>query len=318
MRLRAGDHRGRGQVCVPLVGVVVTMVTVLGWTPGARGQVEGAPLPASRGDGASDSARSALPDWRVEVNARAWWLSPSGKIRLPGSSAAGNGDMVRVDDLNLDTPRFGPYAEVHVESSPWRLSFGGGAFSLDRDQTEASRTFQVGELGVSPGDSLSVSFEFVTTQVTAGYRLGQHDFKAHSVCPEDAVDTVLTAYVVGGVRLYEFDVSVRQNAPAGSGPSSAQSDQLFVEPIVGVRLEAEIARRFGIDFELTGGGYGDSDRSSLSVDVSVAFAWRPCEAVGVEIGWRQLAYRARDGEIPGEFEYNGRMAGLFAGLTVRF
>ena len=46
--------------------------------------------------------------------------------------------------------------------------------------------------------------------------------------------------------------------------------------------------------------------------------WRPHPNVGVQIGWRQVAYWLNDGEGEDEFEYNGRMAGIQGGLVIRF
>lgn len=287
---------------------------------GAAKPTEHAVVTPEPGKPPERSLESILAPWTVRIDPHVWWVSPSGSIKLPASSsgAASNGDSVRVERLNLDSPRLSPYLEAQINADPWRFSLSGGSFSLDRGHTTADSAFQLGDMPVSIGDSLAVSFDFTTVEASAGYRFWRHDFKASSRHPEDAWDTVVSTYVVGGVRLEDVNAAVRLNNPPVGGVGSVASHQVFVEPFAGIRLEAELARHFGVDFQLTGGGFADSDKSSITIDVAVAFAWRPWDNVGVQIGWRQLAFTLKDGHSPQEFEYSGRMAGVFAGVTIRF
>lgn len=221
---------------------------------------------------------------------------------------------MRLERLNLDTPRFSPLGEVHINADPWLVSFSGAAYSLSRDETFADRTFRIGDVSVTEGDLLDVDFDYASAELTVGRRIYHRDFLTLSADPAMGTPIALTIYALGGVRLYDIDVSVR-NASAG-GISASQ--QFFVEPILGAKAVAEVAEDFTIDLQVSGGFYADSDRSASSLDISLAFTWRPHENVGVQLGWRQLLSWLEDGEGAGEFSFNGGLAGLYTGVVVSF
>lgn len=259
-----------------------------------------------------ESIDALQPDaWTVRLEPRAWYVSPSGRVRLPGGST--RSDSVRVERLNLDTPRLSPAGELRFKSGRVVASFNGSAYGLDRT-TAADSTFVLGGVAAQPGDLLDVSFDMTTVQVTGGYQVWRKAFGQGPGAPASERDPVLSLDLFGGARVYDVDIAV---AEPGAGTAS-DADEFFVEPILGARAEATLARDFTIDLELSGGYFADSDRSVSSVDVAVAFQWRPHPNVGLQIGWRQLAFELQDGEGTGEFEYPGRLAGVFAGVSVRF
>ncbi len=296
----------------------------------ARGQEAGAAEAATPAEPADGSPRPSLNAstehmeshrrWTVQFEPSAWWTSPGGRLRLPGTSGgggeggSGGGDEVRLERLNLDTPRFSPLGEVHINADPWLVSFSGAAYSLSRDETFADRTFRIGDVSVTEGDLLDVDFDYASAELTVGRRIYHRDFLTLSADPAMGTPIALTIYALGGVRLYDIDVSVR-NASAG-GISASQ--QFFVEPILGAKAVAEVAEDFTIDLQVSGGFYADSDRSASSLDISLAFTWRPHENVGVQLGWRQLLSWLEDGEGAGEFSFNGGLAGLYTGVVVSF
>jgi len=248
--------------------------------------------------------------WTVNVEPALWWVSPSGRARLPASGAT-RSDRIKLSALNLDNPRFTPAGAVSINADKWRFSFNGASYNEDRQAT-ADSSFQFGDVAASAGDRLHTSFDYSTFEVTGGYRVLAYDFKARSENPENAADLVLNVYAIAGVRLTDVKFGIER------GSSSSSTDQFFVEPIVGARSELQIRRDFDMNLQLSGGGYGDSDRSAVSFDIAVSFGWRPVENVGVEIGWRQILYTMKDGSGTGEFSYDGAMAGLFASILIRF
>jgi hypothetical protein len=269
------------------------------------------------------SILSPDPSWTVQIEPSFWYVSPSGKVKLPVNSGTGGagfttpGDSVRVDDLNLDTPRFEPSGEIHLSSGRWRVTFSGADYSLDRHDTVADSSFRLGSVVVAPGDTLDVDFHLTTVELTAGYRVWGRVFSSPEFTekPENAVESLARVYVIGGARIYDvgFDVARTSGAYA-----SADADEFFGEPIVGIRIEADLARNFTLDAQVTGGGLPAGDTTSYSVDIQAGFQWRPHPNVGVQIGYRQLAYWLSDGSDEDEFSYDGRLAGLFAGLVIRF
>lgn len=284
------------------------------------GAVEAAPA-AEPADGSPRLTLNADADpmethrrWTVQFEPSAWWTSPGGKLRLPGTAASGGGDEVRVERLNLDTPRFSPLGEVHVNADPWLVSFSGAAYSLSRDETFADRTFRIGDVPVTAGDLLGVDFDYVTAELTVGRRIYHRDFLSLSAAPSMGTPISLTIYALGGVRVYDLDVSVRNISTGGM----SASQQFFVEPILGAKAVADVAEDFTIDLQISGGFYADSDRSASSLDISLAFTWRPHENVGVQLGWRQLLTWLEDGDGADEFSYKGGLAGLYTGVVVSF
>lgn len=257
------------------------------------------------------------PDWTIQIEPAIWFVSPSGKFALPADTFTTQGDKIKIKELNLDAPLISPYGELNVRADPWRFTFSAGDYSSDRTAT-AESNFRLGDMVALAGDPLGVSFDFFTAEASLGYRVYQYDFRAHSEHPENATRALLSTYVLGGVRMYDVDISV-DNRAAGRIEESG-THQFFAEPIIGVRNEIELAGDFTIDQQLSFGALPIDKHSSYSVDIALGFMYRPQENVGVQIGWRQVAFWLADGEDgeAEEFEYNGRLAGLYCGVTFRF
>lgn len=249
------------------------------------------------------------PDaWRVQVQPRVWYVSPAGRIRLPSTGAASG--KIRVEAFDLDSPRASAYGEVALKSGPWRISFGGAGYSVERSNTAGS-SFQIGSAAVAPGNQLQSSFEYTTAQGSVGYRVYEHDFGA---VDGNAGRTVLRLEVMGGARIHDLGVRVARLTPT---LVSSSADPFYVEPFGGGRAELQVVRDFTIDLELSAGGLPVED-SVYSFDIAVGFTWRPIDGLGLQIGWRQLYVDLQEGKGANQFEYTGTMAGLFAGVTLRF
>ncbi|MBX3405224.1 MAG: hypothetical protein KF869_00560 [Phycisphaeraceae bacterium] len=260
------------------------------------------------------------PEWKVSLSPRLWWTSPSGELKLPAASGTGpgaftdSGDSVDISQLNLDTPRLSPAGELHIATGRWRFAFSAGAFSLDREATIADSAFRAGSVEISPGDQMSVRFDYSVFEATAGYQVYSWDFDSASRSPANAADTGMRLIALGGVRLHDVDIDLRSRDDG----SSASTDQTFLEPIGGIRAEFALTQQFAIELQATGGAWIESDRSVYSLDLCVVVRWMPTPGIGVEFGWRQIAFSLSDGDGAGEFEYFGAIAGVFAGVTIRF
>jgi hypothetical protein len=121
-------------------------------------------------------------------------------------------------------------------------------------------------------------------------------------------------HLLGGVRLYDADIAV-ENASSGA---RAEGSHLFFEPMIGLRAEAVVDTDFSVIGQLSAGALPLYSTQSYSFDIQLAFQWRPTPNIGVQIGWRQLAFDIRDGRDLDQFQYTGRFAGLFAGVVLRF
>ncbi|MGE3106987.1 MAG: hypothetical protein AB7G11_13290 [Phycisphaerales bacterium] len=263
--------------------------------------------PPEAGGTPDGTNRSVVSDWTVEINPRLWWVSPSGDIRFPGGSS-----KVDVEELNLDTPEFTPAGSIAINAGDFRFQFLGASYSRDAEFFVAA-PLAVGSISLLPSAESSASIDFGIYDVSIAYRVLQRDFKTHSGPSQENADFVLDLYALGGARLYDLNIDVSQ-----TGTGSASVDEFFIEPIIGVRSELAIIRDFTVNLQLDGGGFGDSDRSSFSFNISVDFQWRPVPWFAAQIGWRQVVYSFADGQDLSKFEYEGGMAGLFAGVVFRF
>ena len=267
-----------------------------------------------------DLAAPASPAWTIELEPTIWFAGPSGKLRLPVTSGTGpgafttSGDKLQIDDVNLDTPRVRPKGAFRLGFDDWQASFSGADYSSSRSVT-ADVDGRLGAVAFASGERLDTDFSLGAYELTLGYRVWDKAFSTDSKNPAAADDIRLRLYVVGGIRLTDVSISVAST----TGPSrSADVNQLFAEPILGARLEADLTESFGINVLVTGGYLPVDDRSSSSIDIEASFHYRPTGWLSLEIGYRQLAFSLEDGEGLGKFEYDGRLAGLFTGVTLRF
>lgn len=295
----------------------MTVRSAAGWLPfvlisgfactvaGAQPAEPAPPSPAGAGDG---GATQPVPDlvgekpWVVRLDIRMWYTAPAGKLTLPSSGPAGT--SVKLNALNIDDPRISPFGQIDVQADRWLFTVSGAHFSSDTATTHTT-SFRLGDVVITPGDTTLTSLDFTFFQGAAGYRVWDHDFDA-------AKANRLDLWVIGGIRLQDLSFTVTE-----PGVNSTSSDKFFGEPFVGARMALQIARQFSAELEITGGGM-IGNHGSLSLDVALLFAWRPIPNVGAEIGYRLLVTDTESGEGARRYRFDGSMAGLFAGVTIRF
>lgn len=242
--------------------------------------------------------------WTLRFEPSIWYAAPGGQLRLPGSST-----KLELIDFDLDRPRVSPYAELHYRDLDWRLSVAGFSVSLDDVTTIAPTAMQIGTIPVAAGDTVVSSVSVTSGEVVAAAQLG---------CPRQLngivdKDVSLSFEGLAGVRFY--DISFDFNAPAGS----LSADEFFLTPIVGLKTTINISRYFDIDLQLVSGYLPTGgDRSAVCFEVTNGYTYRPIENVGVQIGYRLSFYDLAAGEGTSKFEYSGAVAGIFAGVVIRF
>ncbi len=260
----------------------------------------------------------AAPDWpaltnpddyTVQAQVRMWYLSPAGKLSLPSTNGA-SGAYMRTNDLDLDQPRISPYGEVSMKADAWRFTFSGANYDLSHSAT-APVAFTLGSTPVAGGSAYRMDFDYSTFNLSVGYRFCDYDFGKEG--GGEAGRHVLRIEGVGGVRFHDVDIRITNILGNTSG-----TDQFFGEVIAGARAELQLARDFSIDLELTAGGMPIDGHSVYSIDVAVGFSWRIVDGLAAQIGWRQLAFDLEDDSGPRQFKYEGTLAGLFAGVVIRF
>jgi hypothetical protein len=245
----------------------------------------------------------------VQIEPKMWFVAPSGDLTLPaGAAFADAGDSVRLKTLDLDSPRISPAGDLSILVEKWRFSLSGASYSADRDRVVVGRSFRLGNVQAAPGSALAAQMDFTTAEFTFGREFWSPDFS------ESSVPVRWRFSWLAGARMYDTSFEVRD---LGSSARSS-ADEFFLEPIVGARSDLDLAEDFSIVLQVSGGGFAWSERSSFSFDIAAGFQWRPVDWLGLQIGYRQLAFTLSAEEDREEFEYDGRLAGLFAGVTLRF
>ncbi len=246
----------------------------------------------------------AVPGWTVRFEPFVWYVAPGGDLKLPGG-----GQDVKLEVMDMDNPRLSPAAEFDLKFGNWRFTLGGFSFQGKTDASAATESGQIGGVSFSAGDLLKSELDLQSFQATAGYRVWEE-----ALNPRDGIYALVFGLdVLAGARIYDVSASVQQAA----GPDVPSTSEFFAEPIAGVRADFDFYRAFSIDLRTTA-GYMPGDRSVWSLDIALSGVYRPVENVGVMIGYRQLLFDLDSGDGDEEFRFSGGLAGLFAGIELRF
>ncbi len=253
------------------------------------------------------------PDWTLRIEPAVWYASAEADVKMPGAAGSTQNEF-SLNDFNLDEPEWTPMGFVHLQLGKWRISAGGFAFSSDDQESVVGNSGQLGSLSLASGDRTRSSLDFWSAELQVAYRLIH---KPLGTTQGGDPRLVFGLEPVLGVRVYDADLDVRALSGASSGQSTS-GDDFFFEPTAGIRLEGEFVKQFTLDVQ-TGFGVGPwGDTDSFSWDITVGGTWRPIPNLGVRIGYRHLLFNLESGSGADTFQLDGSIAGLFAGLEIRF
>jgi hypothetical protein len=253
----------------------------------------------------------------LRVEPMLWYLGPGGEVDMPGSATTSNAPEADLDLLGFDTPRWTPMPEVHVEWAEWRLAFRGYAFSGDHN-SELGFAGEVGTVAFGPTTTLRSSLDMSSFEMELAREV--YHFPGE-VKGEDRPDFLGIVEVLGGVRVFDVDWSIARTNASGPplvGTDEVRADEVFVEPVIGARLEMLFGEEFGIDWQFSLGGMMSGDRTSGSGDVIVGGWWKPHPNVGVQIGYRAAFFDLTAGEDADEFRFSGSNQGVQVGVILTF
>ncbi|MEO0629457.1 MAG: hypothetical protein AAFY46_01855 [Planctomycetota bacterium] len=243
--------------------------------------------------------RAPRPIWLAEVEANVWYASPGGDISIGGTQLTGTAGF------NLDSPRATPMVEAHLRYDPWTFTIRGSLLDVGA-RTTLTQAETLGAATFAAGDSVSSGYRLDEVVFRGGYRVYQFDADANARGrPMLSVGVDLK----GGLRLYDGTFGVE-------GPvSSAGVSFTHVEPLIGFTADIAFDDRYEIQLQNTYGGLPTiDDRSSFTFDLQATFKYRFLDNAAVQLG-----YRIRRNVLVGsDYELDGAVAGVFAGLTVRF
>jgi hypothetical protein len=244
--------------------------------------------------------------YQIQVQPRVWYVGLSGDLTLPGTPV--NTAATTLNELNLDSPQAAPFGNATIRFGNWTVNLSAASTSSDRSTT-AQANGQIGTFTFLAGDPIRSSFDFTTAEASVGYSLGTW---SRTPRPDGSFGVVADLALIAGARLYDIKAGV-----GATSPTTSEADEFFFEPIVGGRLELNLAKDFSIDVQSTF-GYLPADREAASWDIEVAFAWRIVENLGLQVGYRNMFIHLESGSDASRFEWEGGVAGVFAGLQLRF
>ncbi|TVQ61504.1 MAG: hypothetical protein EA379_06090 [Phycisphaerales bacterium] len=220
--------------------------------------------------------------WKIQFEPAVWYAALGGDLNVRGAGRADAGD------LNISDPEANPFGELHFRADDLTFTLSGFGFSVD------GRSSALGET--------HTSVDLASVDATIGHNVWRWN------PGNDASDVHLGLHVYAGARMFHMDFEQRID-----GQRLTDSD-VWVHPIVGGKLEAELTRRFSADLALDAGVMPVSSRESYSVSVIVGFQWRPHDNVGAQIGFRQMFFEVDNDDT----KFTGSLGGLIGSLVIRF
>lgn len=254
-------------------------------------------IPAKRPLTVGDELPRLAPDtWTLRIEPRAWYVGFSGEVQHPGAGAS----RVDVRDLQTDQPRLRPAGEFNIQSGPLLLTLSGASASSGQASV-FGRTATVGALALTPGTPIEARLRVDALQASVGYRVFTYLF-------DDRGHNAVRVHALAGVRYWDVESTV-----SVIGGGTTRFDRASVNGYVGARASLQLVRSFDVDVELNiGAGSGTSG------EVAAAFAWKPVDWAAVEVGYRVLFLNGLRGSGADRSGFEGKLAGLFVGVVLRF
>lgn len=285
----------------------------------AQQDAPGQPVPVSQPKqqqdehhGAIDKPLEGRSGWSASIEPAAWYVAAGGNVTMPRQSG-GTNNSTHLSVLNMDSPDLAATGEINLRNGDWRVTLRGFSFSTTNNTTLANGG-QIGDINFGSNTPFESSLDFAAFELEGAYNLYHRDLRALPKGHAMHVDWD----VVAGVRLYDVEWQISRTDIAGPGVTTESANEFFYEPEVGGKLSMEFYDRFTVDAQVSVGALPFGDRSTFSVDVIAGFTYRPIENVGVQIGYRQLAFELADGDGAEEFRYRGALAGLYFGAVIKF
>lgn len=116
-----------------------------------------------------------------------------------------------------------------------------------------------------------------------------------------------------GARSFDIDADVALRGPRGLAASGGES---WVDPFLGLRLEAPLSDNWLLVGRLDAGGVGVGADSSFNF--AVHFGYRFSDGATLTLGWRHLDVDYEDGEGLDRFRFDVQIAGPQVGVAFHF
>ncbi len=277
---------------------------------GAAGQAEQPvtdPAPVERAHWAEDER------WTIRMEPSIWYAGLSGEVKLPRASEdAGGNEATKLRDLGQNkSSKLTPLGEVTLRRGSWGFSVRGAAFSSEASAEGVEG--MIGDVEIEDGDEITSSVDMINFEAEALYTLfkdARRPMEGGGFRFRPRVDLVF------GVRVMQMEWAVQNDS--AEGEDTATADEVAIHPTVGVRVGATFLERFNLDVQLAAGYMPFLGSSSYGLDILVGGSWQIIPHVGVQAGYRALFLGVASGDGDAEFEFQGALQGLYAGVVIEF
>ncbi|MFG0329432.1 MAG: hypothetical protein ACF8PN_05970 [Phycisphaerales bacterium] len=284
----------------------------IGLTAPAAGQEAESPEAET---GEFDSLVRGDRSWSIQGRPLVWFPAMSGDAQFGG--AAANTSLSVSRDLGLDDNEPTFLGEFIWRRDRWMVLVE--AFDFDTESTGPARaTFTVNGTPVSAGTPLTHDFGMTSVSAHLGYDFFGDLLEPDPTDPQDMRADLHLSGLIGGRA-----VGLDQRFAAAGGPT-VSFDEWAGAIEAGLRLDLFVDPEWdggGVwDVAVTVlGGVGEYDSvETATLGVTFSMTYMPAENIGITFGYRQLDLIIERDEPGSNYEFDGRLAGLFVGATVRF
>jgi hypothetical protein len=234
---------------------------------------------------------------RVELAPIVWFGALAGDIQIaPGGSF----DVERID---ADEPNIAVGASARVDADRLTFSLSGFHLAADASDQATDEATTIGALALPRGTSVDWDLELTSIKATAGYRF-------RPILDEGDVSLRFDAYA--GARFTDMDITIDALG------ASERFDESWGVPLVGARMHVDLPRGFALLVESDIGALPLGDTETFVWEIFAGGTWSPSRNVGLRAGFRHISLSYTDETGPGDNEFDGFLAGLYAGLVIRF
>jgi hypothetical protein len=231
-------------------------------------------------------------EWQASASLSLWRPALQDDLTLPG------GPAIKFEDPNLDEAELAPLLEARFWNEKWAIDVGGFLFEAD-SSSQSAAGFQLGAVAVASGAAYSAEADYGAFWAILSRCVAEEPLEG----PEETRG-LLRLDLGAGVRVSDMSVEI------ASGASRDVGDALWVEALAVARLGVDLPA--GVDFDIHGEIGGGADSSTWGIGTRLT--WSPEPWWGAHVGYRFISTDLDDDG----FEYEGALAGLYAGLTISF
>ncbi len=239
-------------------------------------------------------------DWEWRVEPSFWLTASSGRLR----AGSGGSSERQLNQLNLDNPTAGVYLEAELRRQDLRFSFDG-FFFRDAGEARLQSGARLFDRNLPAGQRLDTSLEAWSLSAGVWQRVLRHRAGGGA---DDRHSMTFDLFAGGGLRLLGAEAAVDV-----AGGASGSDRDLFGQAFLGGRAELLLDDTFAFTIQADVGA-GPPDRQFSSLHLLSGAEWRFLENAALRLGYRHFDLDVGGGDL----SWDGRLAGLYAGLSLTF